>query len=216
MPPMFNPMWFITELGYTLFVIFFCFLIYYKTKEIYSLTKHKGVYYFRNTFLFFGLAYLFRFVFHIIRISSARLDLYLPRGIMGPLSMLFTGYLSTMAILCLIYSTIWKRFSGKEFLITANIIAIVIAIAAAYSPAVFMITQVVLLITAIILSCAFRKKPGFPKLFVLYFLLFLFWILSLILFVPRMILPFEMRLVMEIISIALFAMIYYKVAKWTK
>lgn len=216
MPPMLNPIWLITELGYTLFVIFFCFLIYYKTKEIYSLTKHKGVYYFRNTFLFFGLAYLFRFLFHMIRMSSAWLDLYLPRGVMGPLSMLFTGYLSTMAILCLIYSTIWKRISGKEFLIMANIIAIVIAVAAAYSPGVFMITQIMLLITAIVLSCFLRTKKGFPKITILYFLLFLFWILSLILFVPRMIIPFELRLIIEIISIALFAALYYKVAKWTK
>lgn len=216
MPPLFDPTRIIIELGYTLIVVLFCFLIYAKTKEIYSLTRHKGIYYFRNTFLFFGLAYLFRLLFHLIRMFSASLDLYLPRGVMGPISMLFTGYLSNIAILCLIYSTIWKRFSGKEFVIMANMIALVIAVAAAYSPGVFMITQAVLLVIAIVLSCALRRKKGFPKIFVLYFLLFLFWILSLILFVPRMVLPFELRLIIEIISIALFAVLYYKVAKWTK
>lgn len=216
MPPPFDPSRFIIELGYTLIVVFLCFLIYFKTREIYSLTKHKGVYYFRNTFLFFGLAYIFRFIFDAIRISHVWLDLYIPREIMGPASMLFTGYLSTMALLCLIYSTVWKRFSSKEFFIAANFLAAVIAIAAAYSPPIFMITQVVLLVIAIVLSFFLREKSRFPRIFVLYFLLFVFWVISLLLIVTERAHSFELRFALEVVSIALFAILYYKVAKWTK
>ena len=218
MPPMFhNPMWFATELIYTLIVLFLCFLIYFKTKEIYDLTKHKGISYFRNTFLFFGLAYVFRFIFSLIRMTDRWIDIiYIPRGAMMPAMILFTGYFSTMALLCLIYSTIWKRFSSKEFFIAANILAVLIAIAAALSPPVFLITQAALLVVAIVLSLFLRKKAKLSKISLLYFLLFAFWIISLILVVPGRALGFELRIVLEVISVALFAILYYKVSKWTK
>ncbi|MBW2986029.1 hypothetical protein KY333_01535 [Candidatus Woesearchaeota archaeon] len=218
MPPMFhNPLWFVTELGYTLIVIFLCFLIYFKTKDMYDLTKHKGIYYFRNTFLFFGLAYMFRFVFGLIRMTDQWLDIiYIPRGTMMPIMILFTGYFSTMALLCLIYSTVWKRYSSKDFFIAANILAVLIAIAAAISPEVFIITQAILLVVAITLSVVLRKKSKFSKVFLLYFLLFMFWIISLILVLGKWALSFELKLLLEIISIGFFAFLYYKVSKWTK
>ena len=218
MPPMFhNPIWFATELGYTLIVLFLCFLIYFKTRELYDLTKHKGIYYFRNTFLFFGLAYVFRFIFGLIRMTDRWVDIiHIPRGTMMPIMILFTAYFSTMALLCLIYSTIWKRFSSKEFFIVANILAILIAVAAALSPPIFLITQAALLVIAIVLSLILRKKAKLSKTALLYFLLFAFWIISLILVVPGRALGFETRVALEVISVALFGILYYKVSKWTK
>ncbi len=64
MPPfhLIDPTMLAVELGYTLIVVFICFIIYFKTREIYDLTKYEGIEYFRNTFLFFGLAYIFRFL----------------------------------------------------------------------------------------------------------------------------------------------------------
>ena len=218
MPPMLhNPLWFVTELAYTLIVLFLCFLIYFKTKEIYDLTKHKGIAYFRNTFLFFGMAYVFRFVFSLIRMTDRWIDIiYIPRHVMMPLMILFTGYFSTMAILYLIYSTIWKRFSSRDFFIAANILAVLIAVAAAISPPVFLITQAVLLIIAVLFCIFLRKKAKLSKIFLLYFLLFAFWIISLILVVPGRALGFEFRIALEVISVALFTILYYKVAKWTR
>ena len=218
MPPMFhNPLWFITELGYTLIVLFLCFLIYFKTKDMYDLTKHKGIYYFRNTFLFFGLAYVFRFIFSFIRMTDRWLDIiYIPRGTMMPIMILFTGYFSTMALLCLIYSTAWKKYSSKNFFITANILAVIIAIAAAISPEVFIITQAILLIVAIASSIFLRKKSKFSNVFLLYFLLFMFWIISLILALGKWALSFETKILLEIVSIGFFAFLYYKVSKWTR
>lgn len=217
MPPMFNPFLLAIELGYTLFILFFCFLIYIKTKEIYDLTKHKGIYYFRNTFLFFGLAYFLRLIFSIIRMTDRWIDIiHIPRHLMMPLTFVFTGYFSTMALLCLIYSTVWKRFSSKEFFIVSNILAVLIVVAAALSHEVFILTQFILLVIAIVLSIVLKKKSKLSKIIILYFLLFLFWIISIILLIPRWILPLEIRALMGLISMILFAVLYYKVAKWTK
>ena len=65
----FNPIRLIPELIYTTIIVIFCYLIYHKTKEIYNLTKYKGIHYFRNTFLFFALAYASRFILHLLFIG---------------------------------------------------------------------------------------------------------------------------------------------------
>ncbi|MCK5698593.1 MAG: hypothetical protein KAH93_02010, partial [Candidatus Aenigmarchaeota archaeon] len=55
--PFIDPIGFGIELAYTFIVVVLCFLVYYKTREIYDLTGYKGIKYFRRAFLFFGLAY---------------------------------------------------------------------------------------------------------------------------------------------------------------
>ncbi|KAF5428393.1 hypothetical protein C5S42_03390, partial [Candidatus Methanomarinus sp.] len=79
------------ELGYTLIIVFICLLIYLKTKEIYDLTNHKGIYYFRNTFLFFGLAYLFRFIFMSFLLTKITFDVYHPFGLFMIFSLVLSG-----------------------------------------------------------------------------------------------------------------------------
>ena len=41
---------------YSVIIILFSLFIYLRTKEIYELTYYKGIKYFRNAFLFFGIA----------------------------------------------------------------------------------------------------------------------------------------------------------------
>jgi uncharacterized membrane protein len=55
MPPyhLIEPTRLVAELVYTIIVVFLCLTIYYKTREIYDLTKYEGVKYFRITFLFY-------------------------------------------------------------------------------------------------------------------------------------------------------------------
>jgi len=47
---------------YTFIIILVCGIIYAKTRELYALTGHKGIHYFRNVFLFFALSYFFSFL----------------------------------------------------------------------------------------------------------------------------------------------------------
>ncbi len=217
-PPMFFDIYGIgIELIYTLIILFFCVIIYYKTKDIYSLTKHKGIQYFRNTFLFFGLAYLFRFMFHSFLLTDARI--LIPRFMVMAILLVVVGYLSTMAILSLTYSIVWRKVKSKYFLLTSNSIAIIISLLAfiSRSQGILVLSQLILLIFAMIVGYNLHKKTKkLSQIFILYVLLFLFWIFNIYMLGPRMFPPFEIKLLFQVVSISIFILIYYKIAKWVK
>ena len=208
------------ELGYTLIVVFFCFMIYIKTREIYDLTKYKGIQYFRITFLFFGLAYLFRFAFVLFLLIRATFDVYSLSFVFKFVPLILSGYFSTMAILSLTYSTIWKKVHLKHTLLISNAIAILISgialISISHIPLI--LSQAVLLIFAMsyLIYGQYSQSRKISPLFVLYVMFFLFWIVNLFALGPKRFIPFEIQIIFQILSALLIGIIYYKVYKWTK
>ena len=55
---------FLIETVYTLIVVGLAFLLAYRLQGLYSLSSHKGLKYFRNTFFFFGVSWLIRFLMY--------------------------------------------------------------------------------------------------------------------------------------------------------
>ena len=104
--------WFITnkevlKILYGLFIGVVCLLIVYKSDKLYRLSFHKGIRYFRNAFLFYGVGFLIRYLF----IS------FFFRG-MNPLyysivNMLFEFFL-IMGGFFILYSLLWKRIEGDR------------------------------------------------------------------------------------------------------
>lgn len=226
MPPfhIIDPTRLIVELTYTLIVVFFCFTIYYRTREIFDLTRHEGVKYFRITFLFFGFAYISRFISVLLKLIVVTFDIYFPIHIIGIFPLVFIGYFSTMAILSLTYSILWKKLHVnhtflKHTFLLFNVIAVLISGIAFFSrsPSILVLAQAVLLIltSIIIASYIFSNSRKISRLYMLYILFFLFWIVNLFTLGPGRFLPFEIQTVFQVISIALIGIIYYKVAKWT-
>jgi hypothetical protein len=219
MPPPFLPMGFWIEIAYTALIFVFCLMVYFKTKEAYDLTKHKGIQFFRYAFLFFGLAYASRLVIYLVMAGSFfDVEAFPPFRELGPVSHLVTAYFSTLAILYLTFSTIWKRFNAEQFITFANIVAIFVALIAFifHSPAVVSLTQAILLALTIILSSRSYKEHR-AKMYGLYLLIAIFWVASLFLVNdPKNFLPFELKLGLQALSISVFSIIYYRVAKWTK
>ena len=91
--------------------------IYKTTKEPYLITKHKSIKYFRNAFLLFGIAYLFRFLFYLLSyIHNYELISYLnlsPR-MLGGGSMLVYTFTSSIALLSLLYALSFNKFKDRE------------------------------------------------------------------------------------------------------
>lgn len=205
------------ELSYTLIVVFFCFMIYIKTKEMYDLTKYKGIQYFRITFLFFGLAYLFRFAFILLLLIRATFDVYSLSIAFKLVPLILSGYFSTMAILSLTYSTIWKKIHIKHTFLISNAIAVLISGIAliSISPIPLIVSQAVLLIFTMGYTIYSQSRKISP-LFVLYIMFFLFWIVNLFTLGPKRFLPFEIQILLNIVSVVLIGIIYYKVDRWTK
>lgn len=217
--PFFNPVMFISEIIYAIIVFFICFLIYYKTKDSYNLTKHKGIMFFRDAFLFFGLAYILRFIFALVRVSSNTFDFFIPRYTLFPVVLFILGYLSTVGIFYLIFSFTWKRIKGKYFIPLSHIIAVFISIVAfsLRSHHIILYIQTGIIALAIILSFVVHtKQRKISQTRILYLLIFLFWLINLWLVIPRRFFTFEVKIIFQIVSIAIFLFVYYKVLKWLK
>lgn len=217
------PIGFDIELVYTIIIVVFCTLVYFKTREIYNLTKYKGIQFFRYAFLFFGLAYASRLFLYIIIVGNILVfEPFMPPRHMSiiPVSNLVMAYFSTMALLYLAYSTIWKKFSMEHFLTFSNIIALFIAVIAfiSRSPIIVSLTQLLLLAATVIISVrAYEKDKKRTNTRALYFLIAVFWLISLfVINDPRRLLPFWFKVSLQIISLMVFVVIYHKVAKWIK
>ncbi|PLW79757.1 hypothetical protein C0585_06005 [Candidatus Woesearchaeota archaeon] len=219
MRPIFHdPTIFYVELIYSAIIIILSLLIFFRTKEIYDLTKHKGIGFFRNTFLFFGLAYFFRFMITAFDISRMTFDFHIRKLFLMPIVLVVVSYLSTMAILSLIFSTTWKNLKMR-FIIVANIIAAMLSLVVFFtrSSIVLIWCQTILLIIAIFLSYKkHRKSKRFSSLFLIYVLLFAFWILNMAVISPQKPIPIEFRILQNIISVGIFSFIFYKVKKLIK
>lgn len=217
MPPQYMLMNQGYELIYSIIILFLCILIYFKTKEVYDLTKHKGVKFFRYSFLFFGLAYASRPLIYSTIISTTSGNLMKQLRNILPLSNLIVAYFSTMAILYLTYSLVWKKYDTEHFLTIANITALIVgAIAFMFkSPFIVSIIQFLLLLITVIISIKnHQKKKTHTR--TLYLLIAISWILNMFVLSPKNIIPKEFQTILQIVSIGLFIIIYYKVAKLIK
>ncbi|MFH1511486.1 MAG: hypothetical protein ABIF10_07380 [Candidatus Woesearchaeota archaeon] len=220
MNPFLDPVRIGVESFYALIILVLCVLVFLKTREIFELTKHKGIQFFRYAFIFFGFAYASRFVLYMIIISNNIVCEFCRYGRqLLPVTSLVVAYFSTMAILSLVYSIIWKRMKVEHFLIWSNIISLFVAVIAFSfrSPMVLSIVQLLFLVCASFIMIRTHKKDHSRfNTKALYLLIFAFWLLNLFILEPRRVIPFEIKVVFQVISVAVFAAILYKVAKWTK
>lgn len=207
----FNPLRFGLEIAYAIIVMILFAFIFYKTKHLFELTKHKGIKYFRAAFLLFAIAFLSRLIFFIMRLIVFNTEIHIPGRILSFLSLVFITYFSTLAIGYLIYSATWKKINHTTFFILINSLALITILLfyLAQPLTYFIIIQLGLIITLILVNT--KKKIRF-----IYPLISLFWIFNLIIFHTRRLLGFEAKLILQILSIALLIYFIYRILKWTK
>jgi len=217
--PFFELIRFGSEFLYTFLVVFLCFLIYFKTRESYILTKHKGIKYFRDAFLFFGLSYALRLLFSIIMFSDRAFDLDLPRLFFFPPLLLFpVGYFSTIGIFYLLFSSLWKEHK-TYLLISSHLVAVLLSAVALFTRSyeILFDLQSVLLVVAVILSfITHRKVKKIPQIKIFYILILIFWLFNLWAMEPRGLFHFGMKLILQAASLVVFIIIYHRVTKWAK
>jgi len=218
-PHFFDPFLLGTELLFTTIAVVFCFLIYFRTRESYELTKYEGIKYFRDAFLFFGLSYVLRFLLSLAFLSRIAFDFIIPRSMFVTLFILPLGYFSTIGIFYLIFSSIWKRFKGKNLLILGHTIAILLSIISflTRSHLILLLFQSVLLLFGIVSNSIMRKsEKKVSQIRILYLLVSLLWLINLwIIDRPRP-LSFEIDIISELVSLAVFVILYYKISKWVR
>jgi hypothetical protein len=204
------------EIIYSFIIIVCSLMIYFGTKELYELSSHKGIKYFRQTFLFFALAYFLRSFIKFISVYFNTAEIFnicpcMLNVSLGYISLFLFIYLASVAIFSLIFSICHKKISKINFA-HFHLIAILIGILAVYlnNHTAYLIINIILLLTILgaIIACGEKVKKN--KLFPAYLLLIIFWILNIIdLLVPSIIQPFQLAI--YLVSISTFLLILYKV-----
>ena len=207
-----------TEILYSFIIVVCSLMIYFGTKELYKLSGHKGIKYFRLAFLFFAIAYFFRSFIKFLIIYFDVRDLFriIPMNF-GAITLFLFMFFSSLAIFYLLYSVMWKKWDKKfEKIWVFHLFALVIALISIFIPisSIYLLINLILLI--FILTTLYysykhsRKKKN--NLYVIYILLFIFWLLNIIdILVPNFLQYFQLTI--YLVSSFIFLLILYKVIK---
>lgn len=181
-PPMIPNPYASIEWIFTIIVITTCFLIYFKTREIYLLSnEHKGIKYFRYVFLYFGIAYTTKILTLLAKTIGGH-----PEGILNPIAIIFAAgvYTSSLTFIYLMLTFFWKKLDKTIFSKTIFIhaISLILAITSIIQkkPYLFFLFQLIILITLVFLTLKSKNQPKHKNLqaiFLLYSMVFGNWII---------------------------------------
>ena len=207
------------EIVYSFVIILCSLMIYFGTKELYKLTSHKGIKYFRKSFLFFALAYFFR---SFIKLTLFYFDVGEIRALLptfGNITLFIFMYFSSMAIFYLLYSVMWKKWQSASTIPVFHLLAFIIAMTTLLSrdPTIYFLINILLfafISLTVYMSYKQSKKNKSHSLYLIYLMLFIFWIFNIIdILVPNFLQLFQ--LLIYLASIGIFLTIFYKVIKKT-
>lgn len=178
----------VIKIFYGLLIAIICLIIVSRSHRLYHLSFYEGIRYFRNAFLFFGIAFIFRYIIGgFANFGIISTDFLVPIIILFEFFLLMAGFF-------LLYSLIWKRIDGIRgsfssilnsriliFYVMAFIITIIDYLWGSYY---FMfLSQIIVFVSAAIISyinyATNGKKRGFLKFYFLAMILALTaWILN--------------------------------------
>jgi len=175
---------------YSLAITLICAIIVFKTDRLFRLSFHQGIRYFRNAFLFYGAAFLFRYILIPSLSELSGKYNFIPR--------VFFEFFLVMAGFFLLYSLLWKKLeynqrNFKSSLLNRNIlvfylIAIIIVILdVIWNKYVFMFLSqfIIFSIASIISYNNYLSKGKHRKFLKFYFLAmvlsFIAWLLNFLL-----------------------------------
>lgn len=93
------------KIFYALIIGIVCFFIVLKTDRLFRISLHQGIRYFRNAFLFYGLAFIIRYFIGAQYFYGKNYS-FIIKGAFE--------YLLIMAGFFLLYSLLWKKFEGSR------------------------------------------------------------------------------------------------------
>lgn len=212
-----------TELIYSIVIIACSLMIYFGTKELYELSYHKGIKYFREAFLLFAIAYFFRYsIKFILQYFNVGMILDMQKKIsqfyFGQITLFIFIYFSSMAIFYLLYSVIWKKLNHKTIYIS-HAVAILFATLTILSrnPLTQLTINILLFFIALLtvyIADKSQKKKTKHSLYTIYVLLSFFWILNILeILIPHFLQ--SIQILIYIPSTIIFLIILYKVLKKT-
>ena len=213
-----------TEMIYSLVIILCSLGIYFGTKELYVLSSHKGIKYFREAFLFFAIAYFFRsFIKFVVMYFNVGIFDFRPEGVgilVGPVSLFVFIYLSSMAIFYLYYSVSYEKYKNdKRIIYFFNLFSFILSVYVLIGGtnwAYLLVNFVLFAIALKTLDIAAKNKHNKSKnsLYIVYLLLPLFLTFNIVdILVPDFFRAFQF--LVYVVSIGIFMAIEYNVLRRT-
>ncbi|MDD3264016.1 MAG: hypothetical protein PHT94_03925 [Candidatus Nanoarchaeia archaeon] len=205
---------FIVDIIFNILFVTFSFIIFFKTKEMYELTKYRGIKYFRYSFLFLGLGYLIRALTGIFRFGLKNIfsQYHFPMRFFWAFPINFLGIL---AIFYLFLSIDWKfNYNEKNdylIYILALLLSIIFYLTKSYY--IIILFQILSLIVVVIFHIIKNRKSP-KKMFITYSFLLMLWILNLFLIFPERIFSLTTMIIIQSISLIIMSYIFIKVIKW--
>lgn len=195
-------------------IVAICLLIYLKTREIEKLASHKGITYFRLTFLHFAVSYFFKFITSLQVFSfGMQRGHWVLQAIPTAWTMFISLYASLMAAIYLVNSITWKDgtvspHEGAFWSITSLTAAGLTIFMG--QPWLYILSQAFLFAYAAYVLATSEKKSTFIR--AVYPALLGFWLLSIVdIFIPDMLLLLQTAV--YLISAVLFSTILYRVLR---
>ena len=207
------------EIIYSFVIIACSLMIYFGTKELYKLTSHKGIKYFRQAFLFFALAYFFRSFIKIALFYFEISELRIILPILGSITLFTFIYFSSMAIFYLLYSVMWKKWKSKSTIYLLHMFSIAIATITIlfHDPLIYLLINILLfafIFLTVYISHQQSKKKKPHNLYLIYLMLLIFWIFNILdILIPNVLQAFQLSI--YLCSLGIFLLIFYKVLKKT-
>jgi len=202
------------EIVFFTIVAVLCMLIYFRTKDIYDLTGHKGVYFFINIFLFFFLAYLFRLMLVTVFISPQLVshDFII---ILRLVSFMLVSYTSIMVVASMVLSIHHRsiRMNEKILNILVHLGAFILSVAVLItgSQAIMIIVLTAVLLSSIVIVYV-KSDKLYSKNRLTYLMLGIFWIISIVT-APKHLLNPGVKVILYAVSIYIFFSIYFRLLK---
>lgn len=196
------------EVFFTIIVVLCSFLIYFKTKEIYSLSEHRGIKYFRNGFFFIGFGNVVTFL-HLISILYTFM---IPMVFILTLSAMFT-IIGITFLFSSMYAKIIKEYQIYGVALVLLIIGILF-----HTPIIMVLYSTILLLALGIVSFLKykkSKKKRFSQMYIIYMLIVLTWIIGIFARILTDI-PFGGKIINAIVSGIVFLYILYLVIEKLK
>lgn len=202
-----NPLIISLELISLLIIILVCFLIFIKTREIYNLSGHRGIGFFRTGFFFFGIGAIINLM-HIIFIFF---KIHRELGFNMKIIFIFASIFTLIGLLYLLFSLFSKKIKNDYF---SYIFIPIIFLIFLFIKDRYLISLIHIILTIIIIGIIFylryknNNKKFISKIFLIYILLFIFWFLNSIRFWIFDSIIFS-REVLSLINCFIFIYIYY-------
>lgn len=198
-----------SESIFSVVIMAICLAIYFKTEELEEISQHRGIRYFRLTFLFFSISYFFKFITRMLAFGFYPTSVvYLVEIIPSAISLSLSIYASIMAFFYFVYS-ISRKERGKHLEWAWHVLGITTGIFTVILSDIlpFLAIQIILMLYAGHNMLTRKKKT---KLYVVYLTLLAVWILSIAeIFIPNLLL--EIQAAIYLLSASLFSIILFKV-----